>query len=86
LEAVDKASAEVKQLLEKETNIGWKHDHIGVLNGASRLLKDIEMNIWNYSLRRDLGRLVMDNDGLDFPESLQSLLLRISTAVLGSRS
>lgn len=80
--AVSKAVGEVRKLLEKESNVGWNHDHIGLLNSTLQLLEEIEPNPKNQTRRRDLGRLVTDNSGTDFPESLENLLLEISTANL----
>lgn len=82
LEAVAEASTQIADLLKTETNSGWKHDHLGVLNGAARLLDELKADPSNEGRRRNLGRLVMDNGGIDFPEQLQTMLLKISTANL----
>jgi len=82
LEAVDDAVAQIRTLFETATNTNWKHDHVGVLQGALAVLGSIRQRPSEKTLRRDLGRLVTDNDGIDFPSELQSLLLQISTANL----
>lgn len=82
LEAIIDAMARVNELLETQTNTGWTHDHVGVLNAVSQLLQYCKANLSDKTARRDLGRLVMDNDGADFPDDLRTLLLEISGANL----
>lgn len=80
IEAVDNAIAQIKLLLINDNNDHWNHNHIGILNETLKMLKNIKFFPLEQVLRRDLGRLVSDNDGIDFPENLQSLLFQISTA------
>lgn len=80
LTAIADAIVQLETLCAQATNTGWGHDHVAVLNHTVVLLKKIRIAPSNQSLRKDLGRLVGDNDGADFPQNLESLLLEISTA------
>lgn len=80
LTAIADAIVQVETLFAQATNTGWGHDHVAVLNHTLMLLNKIRLAPSDRTLRGDLGRLVGDNNGADFPQSLESLLLEISTA------
>jgi hypothetical protein len=91
LSAVESVSAQISDLLGKATNVGWTHDHIGVLESTLSLLRQLREHLLSpsrntavMSLQRDLGRLTTDNGGIDYTPEIESALLRISTAHLRS--